>query len=69
MVVMSSRMRCGWQRALLGSETDEVIRRSHGGVMVIPADRARRVARLAEDDTETPSEPSATHNQRMMENR
>jgi nucleotide-binding universal stress UspA family protein len=66
MVVMSSRMRCGWQRALLGSETDEVIRRSHGGVMVIPVDRARRVARLAEDDTET---PSATQSQRMMENR
>ena len=69
MVVMSSRMRCGWQRALLGSETDEVIRRSHGGIMVIPAGRARRVARLVEDDGETPSEPSATQNRRLMENR
>ena len=69
MVVMSSRMRSGWQRALLGSVTDEVIRRSHGGVLVIPANRARPVARLAEDDTETPSGPSATQGRRITENR
>ncbi|NQU97739.1 MAG: universal stress protein [Chloroflexi bacterium] len=69
MVVMSSRMRNGWQRALLGSETDEVVRRSHGGIMVIPVGRARRVARLVEDDTGTPSGPSAAQSLRTMEKR
>ena len=60
MVVMGSHMRCGWQRALLGSGADDVIRRSRGAVMVIPTGRARRGARLAEDDAEAPLEQQAT---------
>jgi len=66
MVVMASRMRRGWRRALLGSRADEVIRSSHGAVMVIPVDRARRGARLAEADAEEPPEPPARQNQRII---
>jgi len=51
-VVMAARMRHGWRRALLGSEADEVIRRSHGAVMVIPVGRPARGARPAEDGEE-----------------
>ena len=66
MVVMASRMRRGWQRALLGSGADEVIRASRGSVMVIPAGRARRGSRLAQDDSEALPEPPTPRNQRMM---
>jgi len=36
---------------------------------VIPVGRARRVARLVEDDTGTPSGPSAAQSLRTMEKR
>ena len=66
MVVMASRMRHGWRRALLGSGADEVIRHSQGAVMVVPAGRAGRGARPAEDDTEALLEPPAPRNHRTM---
>ena len=65
MVVMASRMRRGWRRAILGSGSDEVIRRSHGAVMVIPAGRARRGSRPPEDDADALPEPPASPNQRF----